>query len=47
MNAIFTTDYFKEHSLNIGYKGTEEPRDWIAERVTEYFPSFFFLLEKS
>ncbi|MBN1339913.1 MAG: hypothetical protein JXA03_11355 [Bacteroidales bacterium] len=23
--------YFKEHPLNIGYKGTKEPRDWIAE----------------
>lgn len=33
--------YFKEHPLNIGYKGTEEPRDWIAGKVTEYYPSFF------
>lgn len=41
MNAIFTTDYFKEHPLNIVYKGTEEPRDWITDIVTEYYPSFF------
>jgi len=33
--------YFKEHPLNFSYKGTEEPRDWIADSVTEYYPSFF------
>ena len=32
--------YFKEHPLNIGYKGTEEPRDWIADNVTAYYSSF-------
>ena len=38
--------YFKEHPLNIGYKGTEEPRDWIAESVTDYYPSFFAYWKK-
>lgn len=33
--------YYKEHPLNIGYKGTEEPRDWITDNVTEYYASFF------
>ena len=33
--------YYKEHPLNIGYYGTEEARDWIADNVTEYYPSFF------
>jgi deoxyribodipyrimidine photo-lyase len=33
--------YFKEHPLNIGYNGTEEPRDWITDKVSGYYPSFF------
>jgi deoxyribodipyrimidine photo-lyase len=33
--------YYKEHPLNIGYTGTAEPRDWIADAVTGYYPSFF------
>ena len=33
--------YYKEHPLNIGYNGTEESRDWIADTVTGYYPSFF------
>jgi deoxyribodipyrimidine photo-lyase len=33
--------YFKEHPLNLGYSGTEEPRDWISTSLTGYFPSFF------
>ncbi len=33
--------YYKEHPLNAGYTGSEEPRDWIANAVTGYFPSFF------
>ena len=33
--------YYKEHPLNIGYKGTREPRDWISNTVTEYYSSFF------
>jgi deoxyribodipyrimidine photo-lyase len=36
-NAI----YFKEHPLNIGYKGIEEPREWICPHVTDYYASFF------
>jgi deoxyribodipyrimidine photo-lyase len=35
------TIYYKEHPLNIGYKGNEEPRAWITAEVTEYYPSFF------
>lgn len=36
-----STIYYKEHPLNIGYSGIEEPRDWITENVTGYYPSFF------
>ncbi len=32
---------FKEHPLNKGYIGTEEPRDWICPNVTDYYTSFF------
>jgi deoxyribodipyrimidine photo-lyase len=32
---------YKEHLLNIGYQGIEEPRDWIAPTVQGYYPSFF------
>lgn len=35
------TIYDKEHPLNFGYKETEEPRDWITDDVTGYYPSFF------
>ncbi len=35
------TIYFKEHPLNKEYMGIEEPRDWIAEKITGYAPSFF------
>jgi deoxyribodipyrimidine photo-lyase len=38
--------YFREHPLNIGYMGTEEPRDWMAEEVTGYYPSFFAYWKK-
>ena len=40
---IYTVEniYYKEHPLNIGYVGTEEPRDWITDNVTEYYSSFF------
>lgn len=33
--------YFKEHPLNFGYRGVEEPRDWIVKEVQGYYPSFF------
>jgi deoxyribodipyrimidine photo-lyase len=33
--------YFKEHPLNQGYSGIEEPRDWISTEITGFFPSFF------
>lgn len=45
--ADFTSKYnpaavfYKEHPLNNGYRGNEEPREWIAEQVSGYFPSFF------
>jgi len=38
--------HFKEHPLNLGYSGTEEPRDWISDSVTEYAPSFFSYWKK-
>lgn len=31
----------KEHPLNIGYSGHREERDWIAEEISGYYPSFF------
>lgn len=39
LNAINT--YYKEHPLNQGYRGLEEPRDWIVKEVEGYYPSFF------
>lgn len=38
--------FYKEHPLNAGYSGTEEPRDWITDEVTGYFPSFFSYWKK-
>lgn len=37
--------YFKEHPLNINYKGKEEKRDWMFE-VDGYYPSFFAFWKK-
>lgn len=34
------------HLQMIGYKGTEEPGDWITDSVTEYYPSFFAYWKK-
>lgn len=33
--------YFREHPLNAGYFGIEEPRVWISTEITGFFPSFF------
>jgi deoxyribodipyrimidine photo-lyase len=38
--------FFKEHPLNSGYVGIEEPRDWICDELTGYFPSFFSYWKK-
>ncbi len=38
--------YYKEYPLNAGYLGNKEERDWIAEEVSEYYPSFFSYWEK-
>ena len=38
--------YYKEHPLNIGYIGNKEERDWIAEDIVGYFPSFFAFWKK-
>ncbi|HOZ51448.1 MAG TPA: FAD-binding domain-containing protein [Chitinophagaceae bacterium] len=40
------TIYFKEQPLNQQYKGIEEPRDWITDKVVGYFPSFFSYWKK-
>lgn len=40
------TIHYKEHPLNLGYMGIEEPRDWIAPAVSGYFPSFFAYWKK-
>jgi deoxyribodipyrimidine photo-lyase len=39
--------YFKEHPLNMAYRGTQEPRDWIVPEITGYFPSFFAYWKKA
>ncbi|GAB5539659.1 MAG: hypothetical protein Salg2KO_17620 [Salibacteraceae bacterium] len=36
---------YKAHPTNVGYKGTEEPRDWMFE-VRGYYPSFFKFWKK-
>lgn len=41
-----TTFHFKEHPLNFGYKGVEEPRDWIATDISGFYPSFFSYWKK-
>lgn len=38
--------YYKEHPLNSGYTGNKEERDWIAEDVSGYYPSFFSYWKK-
>lgn len=38
--------YYKEHPLNIGYFGLQEERDWIANDISGYFPSFFSYWKK-
>lgn len=38
--------YYKEHPLNTGYTGTEDPRAWISGEVTDYYPSFFAYWKK-
>lgn len=35
-----TIFYYKEHSSNVHYQGTEVPRDWLFLQVTGYFSSF-------
>jgi deoxyribodipyrimidine photo-lyase len=42
-----TSYYYKEHPLNLNYKGICEPRDWICEEVNEYYPSFFAYWKKA
>ena len=41
-----TSIYYKEHPLNIGYFGLQEERDWIANDVIGYYPSFFSYWKK-
>jgi deoxyribodipyrimidine photo-lyase len=36
---------YKEHPLNVNYKGNEEPREWLSS-VSGYFPSFFAFWKK-
>jgi deoxyribodipyrimidine photo-lyase len=38
--------YYKEHPLHTGYSGIEDSRDWIAEEVNGYYPSFFAYWKK-
>ncbi|MCX6196720.1 MAG: deoxyribodipyrimidine photolyase, partial [Flavobacteriia bacterium] len=41
-----TSIYYKEHPLNIGYFGLQEERDWVANDVNGYYPSFFSYWKK-
>jgi deoxyribodipyrimidine photo-lyase len=41
-----TSFYYKEHPLNKGYVGIEEPRDWICPGISGYYPSFFSYWKK-
>ncbi|HVG16016.1 MAG TPA: FAD-binding domain-containing protein [Chitinophagaceae bacterium] len=38
--------YYKEHPFNTGYEGKRDERDWIAEEVSGYYPSFFTYWKK-
>ncbi len=38
--------YYKEHPFNESYIGMKEERDWIAEEVSVYYPSFFSYWKK-
>jgi deoxyribodipyrimidine photo-lyase len=38
--------FYKEHPLNTGYFGIKDERDWIAEEVSGYYPSFFSYWKK-
>jgi len=40
------TIYFKEHPFNNEYIGSQDERDWIADEVTGYYPSFFSYWKK-
>ena len=40
------TIFYKEHPLNIGYTGIEEPREWIVDSISGYYPSFFSYWKK-
>ena len=42
-----TSFYYKEHPLNKGYIGIEEPRDWICPGISGYHPSFFSYWKKA
>ena len=40
------TIHYKEHPFNSHYSGIEDPRDWISEQLTDYYPSFFAYWKK-
>jgi deoxyribodipyrimidine photo-lyase len=46
LNLEINSIHFKEHPLNIGYVGVQEERDWIANEVVGYYPSFFAYWKK-
>ena len=41
-----TSIYYKEHPINFGFFGIQEERDWIANDVSGYYPSFFSYWKK-
>ena len=38
--------YYKQHPLNINYRGVEDSRDWLTS-VKGYHPSFFSYWNKA
>ena len=46
LNVEINSIHYKEHPLNIGYVGVQEERDWIANEVVGYYPSFFAYWKK-
>ena len=46
LNLEINSIHYKEHPLNIGYVGVQEERDWIANEVVGYYPSFFAYWKK-
>jgi deoxyribodipyrimidine photo-lyase len=45
-NNFQNTIYYKQHPLNINYRGVEDSRDWLTS-IEGYYPSFFSFWNKA